>query len=139
MNQLVENQAFVAGLKYFLPEALLPIQAANPQYKFSIKFGPQSANFTHGYDFGVNPGSDFANNWFPRIVQFVRAFKPGHKVRIEGFSNIVVDPMHFFPLRPTYAAQSAPPPPPYDPTKPLPSPYSEPIYCIPCEGTIYTA
>lgn len=139
MSQYEDNVAFIVPLKWFARKSLGPIKAINPNYKFSIQWGPQSAPFSHGYDFAANPGNDFITNWWPRWVACVRSIMPGHKLRVEGFSNIIVDASKYFPLAETFAPASSPPPPPYDPTKPAPSPYPEPIYCLPCEDRVYTA
>ncbi len=139
MSQHYENGVFLTAVQYWLRTGLLPVKAQNPNWSFSIQWGPTTAAFTHGYSFPVNPGSDWVNTVWPKLVSQIRLFRPNFKVRVEGGAHIQIDAGKFFPLAlPAYSQPQPPPqiPGPYDP---LPSPYPNPIYCIPCEDKIFTA
>lgn len=139
MSQHYQNAAFLTAVQYWLRTGLGPVKLANSNWNFSCEWGPSSSSIVHEYVFPANPGNDWVNIYWPKLVSQIRLFTTStHKVRVVGGSNVVLSDMtRYFPLSiPSYSGAPNPIPSPYDP---LPSPYPNPIYCLPCEDKVFTA
>lgn len=142
MNQRYSNDAFLVDVQHHCIMGLLPVKIANPTWNFSIEFRPPSSGLVHGWDFVVAPPVqwkiDWETIWWPKLVTHCRNWTtPTQRVRVVGGAHVTIEAGKYFPLSiPAYSGNPTVPPSPY---YPLPSPYPDPVYCIPCGDKIYTA
>ena len=146
-ENLEQNVAFIAAVKYRSRLLCRILKAAFPTSKFEIKWGPE-ANVSHGMSL---PGAIPANATFrfAGLVVAIRHFNPTAQVRVTANPSIIMDPAKTIILDPVYPyigeslaaypAYTAAPVPPVVPPDDVPDPYVPPVYCWPCEDKIYTA
>lgn len=128
--QTEENVAFIAGVKYFSRILCRILEAQSPQYKYEISWGP---TVSEGLFTIAGPPTG-ANEAFYKLAAFIKFFRPSNKVRVVADSNIVTVSGKTFLLNLPEAASPGP-----TPVDNVPDPYTPPIYCWPCQDTVYTA